>query len=71
VGLTSDSLAPVKWSWRSGGPGEPVDGRVVVSGGQSRPGHARGRKSSSATRSLACTGRSSSIGRLEEVHQMM
>jgi hypothetical protein len=59
----------VKWSWRSrGGPGEPVDGRVAVGGGRSRPGHARGWKSSSAARILACTGRSTSIGRLGEVH---
>jgi hypothetical protein len=61
-GLTCDGLTPVKWSQRSGGPGELVDGRVAISGGQSRPGHARGWESSSTARSLACTGQSNSIG---------
>jgi hypothetical protein len=40
----------------TGGPGEPVDGRMAVGGGRSRSGHALRRKSSSAASCPAYTG---------------
>jgi hypothetical protein len=70
MGLTGGGLALVKGLGDRGGPREPIDGRMAVGGGRSHPGHVQGRMSSSAARSLAYIGRSSSIGWLGEVNQM-